>query len=253
MLKSDSEPAAKMKSSSNSVVLKLGKAVLKQGSLLLILIISFLPSAQAQLTLAQVGGSFGSNNLAIQPGATAFAHDVFSGHAVLSLNDGVYGDSNGWVAGTDISFAGINFNGTFEIGSFAFGRDNNGAFHDRVDGHYAFQYTLALSPDASTPDREWITLGTVDYLFNTPNAYLRHVYNLQTPVFATGVRLIVDDSGTSPNTGDQGNLIGETLGIDEFEAYGPTPTPEPGTYALFGVGLLGLAFWKRKALVKTGS
>jgi hypothetical protein len=157
------------------------------------------------------------------------------------------------VAGSDISSAGINLNGTFEISSFAFGRDNNGVFHDRIDGHYAFQYTLALSPDVSTPDREWIALGTVDYSFNTPNAYLRHVYDLQTPVFATGVRLVVDDSGNPANTGDQSNFIGETLGIDELEVYGTTPVPEPGTYVLLGVGLLGLAFWKRKALVKTGS
>ncbi len=169
------------------------------------------------LVLAEEGGSAAPANLA--PSATPFALDVinngeFAVHQIPHLSDGLYGNSNSWIGNSPDSYCGISFGSNpVTIQSLAFGRDNGGeeqVFTDRSLGLYTLQYTDVPNPDASTPNEDWTTIGTLDYAgpggpgFAAP--HLRHRFNFN-PVSATGIRLIAP-GGTA---------------IDEFEVYG-----EPG-------------------------
>ena len=61
-------------------------------------------------------------------GGTAFAKDARDpAHVAARLNDGAYGDGNGWIANSQSSFAGVAFKRAHTISSLAFGRDNMGA------------------------------------------------------------------------------------------------------------------------------
>ncbi len=205
----------------------------------------------------------------------AFASaDIASGgipyHQIVHLNDGSYGNSRSWIGGfggenntsinvtgvgpVNATFAGINLLTLDHVTSFAFGSDNGnylsgqtdpnvpsntgdpnenavgpdtGFYHDRTGGTYYVQYTTAASPNALTPDASWNTLGSITLLDGTNDAY-RHVYDLTTPVLATGLRIIVPG----------GNRL------DEIEIYGQQ-TPEPSTFVLGGLALLGLLFVRR--------
>jgi fibronectin-binding autotransporter adhesin len=147
------------------------------------------------LTVIQEGGSFGPNNLAQASGATAFASDVLpiAPHSIADLNNGSYGDASSWIGNSANSFAGIALGQSRTIDRIAFGRDHTGAFTDRALGRYTVQYTNVASPDASTPDASWTTLGLLDYQtaggisFSTPS--LRHLFSFPA-ITATGLRLI---------------------------------------------------------------
>jgi len=161
------------------------------------------------------GASFDSGNLAA--GGIVFVQDVANGatSTIANLNDGLYGNTNGWIAGSANSFLGINLGATpVPIKRIAFGRDNTDSLQDRWQGTYTLQYTAVADPDETTPDGDWITLGVLDYdmmsgpLFTKP--WLRHVYSFP-EVQATGFRLKV--SATT---------IFE-ISIDEIELYGPEP------------------------------
>jgi hypothetical protein len=102
----------------------------------------------------------------------------------------------------------VAFGEVCEIDAIAFGRDNTSGFFDRTLGTYILQYTMSANPDVTTPDGDWIDLGTVTYTGiggeNFSNPSLRHLFSFD-PVTATGVRLVVP----SPDTC-----------IDELEVYG---------------------------------
>lgn len=192
--------------------------------------------------LKEVGGVFSPNNLAAATdGATAFAKDTISGyqdHSVEHLNDGIYGNENSWVAGSNQSFVGLAFPQPITFDSIAFGRDNTGAHADRFSGIYTFQYTTSPTPDASTPDSDWISFGVVylDSLYPDASGHLRHRYEFAPIAGATGLRILVDGAGIS---------------IDELEVYA---LPEPDTLSLLlslacpaGVWMVGRWHWTRKA------
>ena len=186
---------------------------------------------RGDLSLIETGGSFGTDNIA--PAGTAFAQDLidgYSAHTIAHLNDGNYGNDYSWIgmdnAGVS-SFAGIDFGGTFTVNSIAWGRDNTAEFTDRFLDTYTVQYTTIASPDASTGDDNWTTIGAVSYTENTPAApWGRHRWSFDA-VDATGIRIVVNSSSTC---------------IDEIEVYA---IPEPAVATLIGFAGAGILAGRR--------
>jgi hypothetical protein len=186
--------------------------------------------------LKETGGALGEHNLASAAnGAKAFAKDVISGyveHAIDHLNDGVYGNANSWVAGSDETFVGITFAQPTRFDSLAFGRDNTGVLTDRFSGLYTFQYTTIANPGASSADSDWISFGVVyiDSLYPDTTGYLRHRFEFPQITGATGVRIRIEGVG---------------VGIDELEVYS---VPEPSAHCLAATAicsLAGMVSWTR--------
>jgi hypothetical protein len=153
-------------------------------------------------------------------------------HIVDNVNDGLYGNSNSWIAGSadDPPFLGVNLGRMVDITSVAWGRDNLNQFSDRSPGVYTLQVTTADNPSTDTPDTSWTTVGTFDY----DNAigvqiHLRHEFQVSqadgSPIPATGVRLL------TPSTANA---------VDEFEV-NPMRPPEPD---IASVGNFGVT-WDR--------
>jgi hypothetical protein len=203
------------------------------------------------LTLQEQGGTFAAGNVAgASAGAIPFASSALGVqygfppplHHISAINDETYGNGNSWI-GDDFDanpFVGVSLDGTFTLQSIAFGRDNLGAFGDRNLGLYELQYTTVASPDATTPDASWTTIGTLDYQspgggnFSLP--HLRHRYNFDPVANVTGVRLLVPGSGISP----AGTAIDE---LELYETAGPF-VPPPANLVLspaagFGIGFDG--------------
>ena len=169
-------------------------------------------AAATPLALIEVGGAFAGGNVAREPNAAAFAKDVFLNgshpdHQTNNLCNGTYGNSSSWIGNSESSFAGVALPGATRVSRVAFGRDNTGVKTDRDQGTYAIQYTTVPSPNETTPDADWATIGLVHYDPADPDAHLRHAYEL-TPVLATGIRIIAPT----------GNAI------DEIEVYRPPMT-----------------------------
>ncbi|MEO8352991.1 MAG: hypothetical protein ABI680_14770 [Chthoniobacteraceae bacterium] len=207
-----------------------------------VLLAAYAPKVHAQLvldptlTFAQEGGMIGTGNLGTS--GTAFALDVILGgtlaptHTIPNVNDGIFGNSNSWIGDSQDSYVGIGFASAQTIASFAFGRDNTGMFLDRAAGFYTVQFTSDPNPAVNYATNTWATIGTISLAFDpaagVSNPALRHRFNLETPVNATGFRLITP-----------GNGIADGAAIDELELFAtpgvitpPTPalsiTTEPG-------------------------
>jgi hypothetical protein len=199
--------------------------------------------ASAALTLTggivyvEEGGTFDpAGNLAAF--GSAFAPDIegqgtpppqptgYGGaHTTTGVNDGAYGNTLAWLAGSPNSYIGLSFPAELPLASIAFGRDNGGEatmFTDRANSLYTLQYTRTAGVGLGTADTGdaltgWQTIGTLNYTgaggqFTTPS--IRHRYNFGA-VSATGFRIITSVPGT---------------GIDEFELYeapGPNVLPPP--------------------------
>ncbi len=165
--------------------------------------------------LVEQGGRISATNLALT--GTAFAKNVYPSppHSIPHANDGIFGNSFSWLAGSPDSFVGINLGATpLPIRRVAFGRDNTGLSLDRSTAQYTFQFTTVPNPNESTPDEDWTTIGPVDYrtlvdetLFTS--AQLRHLFSIF-PVEATGFRLLIHSEELE-------------IAIDELELYGYEP------------------------------
>ncbi len=207
------------------------------------------------LTLIEEGGTFDANNLATATGAVAFGTPGHSAHPIPNANDGVYGNSNAWLAYHHAPYAepfiGIDLNGSHTIRSVAFGRENTTAgnpYADRwastyfyetgFEDVYTLQYTTVADPDVDTPDEQWITIGTLDYIKpggeNWTESGRRHRFTFNA-VTATGLRLIVPYSWTDSS--------GKAVAIDELEVYA---IPEPGTAVLLLGALAALLVLRRR-------
>lgn len=191
------------------------------------------------------GGVVPDNLAHVANGSVPFAMDTGHPptHSIPGLNNGIYGNSESWIGlgtrnidvggGTivDTTFAGIDFAGTspHSIASFAFGRSNLGdEFADRTAGTYYVQLTVTPDPNISTPDGDWTTIGSIDISTSAFGDTYRHEYTLNSPMDATGIRIVTPGSGTA---------------IDEIEV---SLVPEPST-ALFGLsGLLVLVMLRRR-------
>jgi len=173
------------------------------------------------------------NNLALTAnGSTAFARDVLTPpHTIAGLNNGVYGNSNSWIGATsqnidvyndaslilNTGFAGIALPAMTNIGSFAFGRSNLGnEFADRTIGNYYVQTTTLASPNATTPDSAWNTIGSINISTANFGDTYRHKFFLTSPLSATGVRVVVPGVGWNGVTG---------TAIDEIELYSESSGP----------------------------
>ncbi len=160
----------------------------------------------AGLTYVQQGGTLGAGN--IGAAGTAFALDLIAGggyaptHTIPNVNDSTFGNSNSWIGDTPASYVGVGFKAGVGPGSpqtiagFAFGRDNTGTFGDRAAGTYTVQYTTSVDPATNHATATWNTIGTMSIASGSgvlTNAALRHQYNIDTPVVATGFRVLTPD------------------------------------------------------------
>jgi hypothetical protein len=135
-------------------------------------------------------------------------------HRAVNLNDGLYGNANSWipdfVAGDAAPFAGISFGRELLLRSVAWGRDNGnvagdccgGTLTDRALGVYVLQVTAVANPGASTPDSDWVTVGTLNYKANGPvfTSHLRHRFDVTqggNPITATGLRIKVPNANSA--------------------------------------------------------
>ena len=191
----------------------------------------------AQITLVEEGGTIADDNVALWPGSYPFAIDSLAGfpiHDFSHLNDGIYGNNNSWIGNSGApAFAGIGFDGKFTIRSIAFGRDNTGTYFDRCQGLYTLQVTTVSDPNEFTPDEDWVTVGTIQNgPFCPPRPSLRHRYNFP-PVEATGIRLLVPETGLQPN----GTCIDELeVYEDEGEVLTEPCAPPPEELTLLKTG-----------------
>jgi hypothetical protein len=166
------------------------------------------------ITWMEIGGTFAGGNLA--PAGTAFALDIegqdggtptqptgYGGaHTTTGVNNGVYGNSGAWLAGTPGSHVGIDLGGLQSISSIAYGRDNTGGFFDRHNGLVTVEYTTDAVPSSGG---SWTAIGTIDHWL--PNGIALGAQRSRfdfAPVNATGIRLVTASTGR---------------GIDEFEVY----------------------------------
>ena len=96
-----------------------------------------------------------------------------------------------------------------QVTHVGFGRDNTGVIKDKCEGTYTVQFTTDLVVSDRSPNAIWTTVGSLDYSLGAPsNPSVRHLYELATPVVATGIRLVL-----TPD-----------IAIDELEVYGTRGT-----------------------------
>lgn len=190
------------------------------------------------------------NNVArASNGAIAFGTgELGFGHAVVDVNDGLYGNANSWISAPSATPSiGVNLIKSINVTSIAFGRDNGlntvngdsaggigGQFQDRAQGSYTIQRTLVANPAAAAFTGNaltgWESVGTITYTGNDDTVvgglftqYYRHEYQISQggkAVAATGLRLA--------NSSDQ-------LAIDEIEVYGSN------TFTLLATGTHNVA------------
>lgn len=149
--------------------------------------------------LGQMGGLESSNNLA-RKALTVLSSSVRSGYKEEGVNDGLYGNNNAFAPNPNQPLRGMHFVGLVwgepvTIRSVAWGRDNTGKLSDSYQGQYIVQYTNAQEVTGNSPDSSWINIGSVRLLDTTATA-LKNVFNLQTPVTARALRLILPDGTT---------------------------------------------------------
>ena len=149
------------------------------------------------MTFAQEGGALGAGNLGTT--GTAFALDLIGNgafaptHTIPNVNNGTFGNPSSWIGNSANSYVGVGFGSLQTIAGFAFGRDNTGGFVDRAAGTYTVQYTSDTNPALNHATATWNTVGTLSIASGSgvvTNAAVRHRFNIDVPVSATGFRLI---------------------------------------------------------------
>jgi PEP-CTERM motif len=186
----------------------------------------------AGLIFAEQGGTIDVGNLGTA--GTAFAKDLIGGtgvgpHVIANLNNGTFGNSSSWIGNSDPSYGGIGFGAAQSIASFAFGRSNvttgdpcaGGVCTDRSEGMYLIEFTNDANPVANHATATWSSIGSMTITNGGGVAsWLRHRFNLNTPVSATGFRIITPGGAA----------------IDEIELYST-----PGALVPLPLGLVTVA------------
>ena len=210
-----------------------------------------------------------------------YGTDIASAGSVSNLNDGNTTDpvntfgqanpSNGFVGigfSTPVSLSlqvnSINYYGAFYFDGGWFGKNgyqaNGTAGGGGNNGNESFASGSLIPPvlqvsydytPATAAASTWVTVSsTNNYLAETSNLMTPApfgfptitpavTFTLGTPVVGiTGIRLIGEDGGT-PSGG------GGFLGATEFQVEA-SAVPEPGTYAMMGIGLVLVGFCSRR-------
>ncbi|QNN22843.1 hypothetical protein HED60_11385 [Planctomycetales bacterium ZRK34] len=161
-------------------------------------------------------------------GGIAFANQLYNGgaasaHQIDHLNNALYGNTESWLGdntGGAGGFAGVKFDGAYDISSLAFGRAADGGYDDRAEGTYIFQYTLDdidTNSSVSVEGANWVDFMTIVYDGTSVDPWLRHQYDFATILGVRAVRVW---------------LSNDLIAIDELEVYGLATIPEPATIAL---------------------
>lgn len=184
-------------------------------------------------------GAAPPDNLALAAhGTTAFgsSEHAAGGHLIANANDGLYGNSHGWLATmTDPApFIGLDFGKLIGVRTIAWGRDNGdttepgcagGTCTEGAVGTYTLQVTRVADPQVATPETGdpatgWVTIGTLEYKTAFPtlfNPHLRHRYDVSSdgqPIAATGIRIkpssntmVIDEIEVNPALAPDQNLL----------------------------------------------
>ena len=169
-------------------------------------------------------------------GGIAFANQLYNGgaasaHQIDHLNNALYGNTESWLGnntGGAGGFAGVKFDGAYDISSLAFGRAADGGYDDRAEGTYIFQYTLDdidTNSSVSVEGANWVDFMTIVYDGTSVDPWLRHQYDFATILGVRAVRVW---------------LSNDLIAIDELEVYGLATIPEPATIVLLPAGLIAL-------------
>ena len=169
------------------------------------------------------GRAFGSDSLVCNPRGAGKAPRIASGiHCWDNLNDGLYGNSNSWISGTNGAKAGVVLPAPRTIVGIQLARDLGGesyVFNDRAGAGISVEYSATANSDANPwSSTGWVSAGGISgWAANT-----RNYYQFSTPVVADGLRITVS-SGDSC--------------IDELEIYATGITaPPPPVYSFIYSG-----------------
>ena len=159
------------------------------------------------------GRAFGSGSLSghcTSLGAGMAPRTTVSGiHCWDNLVDGLYGNSNSWIALTAGDKAGVVLPSVRTIVGFQLARDLGGesqVFDDRAGGVITVEYSATANSDATpwASSSGWASAGSISgWAANT-----RNYYHFSVPVVADGLRITVAN----------GAMQGGTC-VDELEIY----------------------------------
>eukprot|EP00300_Choanocystis_sp_HF-7_P027101 c32168_g1_i1.p1 GENE.c32168_g1_i1~~c32168_g1_i1.p1 ORF type:complete len:1992 (-),score=316.80 c32168_g1_i1:56-5161(-) len=130
----------------------------------------------------------------------------FGNHCFRNINDGIYGNDNSWTPGSNLvgwrRFVGVRFAQSLTVDRIAVGRNGLGVgcCNSNYTGEFEVQYTMEADADHQTPSAKWFFVGKFKF-----SNMKRHVFRLQTPVWATAIRVLPPYEGSV---------------LDELEVYG---------------------------------
>lgn len=160
-------------------------------------------------------------------------------HKEEFANDGFYGNGRSWIANGPNSWLKLDLGVTAVIDKILFGRDRIGAYNDRDPGQFLIEYAMSdavfASGNSDNDASEYsLALDSSTLLFSGTTSPTQSVsVDFETaPITARFLKLTFANAGTA---------------IDEVEVFG-TAVPAPATLALFGLGLAGLGWSKRKKI-----